>query len=115
MKVPFFLTTGSLARKGLTLVELLIVMAIVVMFAALVAAFYPSASSSNQISKYATTIQSALLSARNRAKTDRLPTGLRFYTGPLTSATLNLNDNNPALQVVTIQKPTVVWAAILPQ
>lgn len=93
------------SRKAMTLVELLVVMAIVMMFATMVAVFFPSASSSNQISKYSSTIQNALLGARNRAKSDRLPTGIRFYTGPVTLLGFDITSNNPCLQVVTIQKP----------
>jgi len=93
------------SRKAMTLVELLVVMAIVMMFATMVAVFFPSSNSSNQISKYSSTIQNALLGARNRAKSDRLPTGIRFYTGPITSSVFDPSSNNPCLQVVTIQKP----------
>ena len=92
-------------RKAMTLVELLVVMAIVMMFATMVAVFFPSVNSSNQIAKYSSTIQNALLGARNRAKSDRLPTGIRFYTGQITSSVFDPSSNNPCLQVVTIQKP----------
>lgn len=93
------------SRKAMTLVELLVVMAIVMMFATMVAVFFPSANSSNQIYKYSSTIQNALLGARNRAKSDRLPTGIRFYTGPVRLSVFDPSTNNPCLQVVTIQKP----------
>jgi type II secretory pathway pseudopilin PulG len=63
----------------MTLVELLVVMAIIVIFTAMTAAFYPANQADRELSRFSNTVQSALLSARNRAKADRLPTGIRFY------------------------------------
>jgi prepilin-type N-terminal cleavage/methylation domain-containing protein len=85
-------------RKGMTLVELLIAMSIMVMMAAITAAFYPSISSDNQISNTANKIQSSLVGARQKARRDRNTTGIRFYC----------DSTNPriAKQYILIQKPS---------
>ncbi len=88
-------------RKGMTLVELLIAMSIMVMMAAITAAFYPSISSDNQISNTANKIQSTLVGARQVAMRTRQVTGVRFLA----------DGNNPAnsiscTQMVLIQKPS---------
>ena len=70
---------GARKRTAMTLVELLVVMAIIVIFTAMTAAFYPANQADRELSRFSNTVQSALLSARNRAKAERLPTGLRFY------------------------------------
>ncbi len=66
-------------RSAMTLVELLVVMAIIVIFTAITAAFYPANQADRELSRFSNTVQSSLLSARNRARTERLPTGIRFY------------------------------------
>ena len=82
-------------RTGMTLVELLVVMAIIVIFTAITAAFYPANQADRELSRFSSTVQSALLSARNRAKAERLPTGIRFYA----------DSNGKVGSVVLIQKP----------
>lgn len=88
-------------RKGMTLVELLIAMSIMVMMAAITAAFYPSISSDNQISNAANKVQSLLVGARQTAMRSRFVTGIRFLA----------DSNNPAssiscTQMMLIQKPS---------
>jgi len=84
-------------RIAMTLVELLVVMAIIVIFTAITAAFYPANQADRELSRFSNTVQSALLSARNRARTERLPTGIRFYADP--------NSTSKVGSVVLIQKP----------
>jgi type II secretory pathway pseudopilin PulG len=87
---------GTRKRIAMTLVELLVVMAIIVIFTAMTAAFYPANQADRELSRFSNTVQSALLSARNRAKADRLPTGIRFYDS---------DANGKVDSVVLIQKP----------
>ena len=87
---------GARTRTAMTLVELLVVMAIIVIFTAMTAAFYPANQADRELSRFSNTVQSALLSARNRAKADRLPTGIRFYDS---------DANGKVDSVVLIQKP----------
>ena len=88
---------GARKRTAMTLVELLVVMAIIVIFTAMTAAFYPANQADRELSRFSITVQSALLSARNRAKAERLPTGIRFYADP--------NLRTKVGSVVLIQKP----------
>ena len=88
---------GARKRTAMTLVELLVVMAIIVIFTAMTAAFYPANQADRELSRFSNTVQSALLSARNRAKAERLPTGIRFYADP--------NFRTKVGSVVLIQKP----------
>ena len=87
---------GARNRTAMTLVELLVVMAIIVIFTAMTAAFYPANQADRELSRFSNTVQSALLSARNRAKAERLPTGIRFYDS---------DANGKVDSVVLIQKP----------
>lgn len=87
---------GTPKRTAMTLVELLVVMAIIVIFTAMTAAFYPANQADRELSRFSNTVQSALLSARNRAKAERLPTGIRFYDS---------DANGKVDSVVLIQKP----------
>ena len=86
---------GTRKRTAMTLVELLVVMAIIVIFTAITAAFYPANQADRELSRFSNTVQSALLSARNRAKAERLPPGIRFYA----------DSNGKVGSVVLIQKP----------
>lgn len=89
-------------RLAMTLVELMVVMAIVIMFAAITAAFYPANQADRELSRFSNSVQSALLSARNRARADRLPTGIRFYADTVTPTRVG--------NVITIQKPPAIEA-----
>lgn len=62
-----------------TLVELLVVVGIMLVLAALAAAFMPRISSANRTANAANTVQSWLLQAKMRAKRDGLTTGLRLF------------------------------------
>jgi len=87
---------GGRKRTAMTLVELMVVMSIIVLFTAITAAFYPANQADRELSRFSSTVQSALLSARNRAKAERLPTGIRFYDS---------DANGKVDSVVLIQKP----------
>lgn len=84
-------------RKGMTLVELLVVMSIMVTFAAITAAFYPSISSDNQIAQTANKIQNILVGARQKARRDFNVTGVRFFP--------DTTNPNIANQMMLVQKP----------
>lgn len=84
-----------LIRRGMTLVELLVVMSIMLTFAAMTAAFYPSISSDNQIAQASNKIQNMLVGARQKARRDSNVTGVRFFS----------NDTLSANQMMLIQKP----------
>jgi len=94
---------GTRKRTAMTLVELLVVMAIIVIFTAMTAAFYPANQADRELSRFSNTVQSALLSARNRAKAERLPTGIRFYA----------DSNGKVGSVVLIQKPAPLDGSIV--
>jgi type II secretory pathway pseudopilin PulG len=79
----------------MTLVELLVVMSIMVTFAAMTAAFYPSISSDNQIAQASNKIQNLLVGARQKARRDNNVTGVRFFS----------NDTLSANQMMLVQKP----------
>ena len=87
---------GGRKRTAMTLVELVVVMTIIITFTAITAAFYPANQADRELSRFSSTVQSALLSARNRAKAERLPTGIRFYDS---------DANGKVDSVVLIQKP----------
>jgi len=79
----------------MTLVELLVVMSIMLTFAAMTAAFYPSISSDNQIAQASNKIQNLLVGARQKARRDNNVTGVRFFSNDLLSAN----------QMMLVQKP----------
>jgi len=82
-------------HSGFTLVELLVVMTIMVVFGALAAAFYPSLKADNAVSRVSTLVQSNFLAARQRAKRDRVPTGIR----------MQLDADGRCSQMLLVQKP----------
>jgi len=86
-----------LIRRGMTLVELLVVMSIMLTFAAITAAFYPSISSDNQIAQASNKIQNLLVGARQKARRDNNVTGVRFFP--------DLNNPSAATQMMLVQKP----------
>lgn len=95
---------GARKKNAMTLVELLVVMAIIVLFTAITAVFYPANQADRELSRFSNTVQSALLSARNRAKAERLPTGIRFYDS---------DANGKVDSVVLIQKPAPLDGSIV--
>ena len=86
-------------RVGMTLVEIMIVMAIMVMMAAVVAAFFPGSSADNQVTSFSNKLQGGFVSVRNRSKSEKLPTGIRFYRD---------NQTMKCIEAVLIQKPADV-------
>ena len=77
-------------RSGFTLIELLVVMGIIVVIAALGAAFYPNISEGVKVANGADKLQGWLLMAKQRAKRDGRPTGIRFLFPPSTDPAANL-------------------------
>lgn len=70
------------ARRGMTLVELLVVMVIMLILATIVVAFAPGFQDAQKVGRGADQLQGWLLMARQWAKKDRVPTGLRLFTSP---------------------------------
>ena len=93
-------------RRGMTLVELLVVMSIMVTFAAMTAAFYPSISSDNQIAQASNKIQNLLVGARQKARRDNNVTGIRFFP--------DTNNPSAATQMMLVQKPVDLTGSSLP-
>src|SRR5436305_13633665 len=69
---------SSNIRRGMTLVELLVVMVIMLILATIVVAFAPGFQDAQKVGRGADSLQGWLLMARQWAKKDRVPTGLRF-------------------------------------
>jgi hypothetical protein len=77
---------------------LIVVMGIILLLASLAVAFYPDISTSERATRGASSLQGWLLIAKQRAKRDGLPTGLRFLV--FTSGGFNFCN-----QMVYIQQP----------
>jgi prepilin-type N-terminal cleavage/methylation domain-containing protein len=89
-------------RTGFTLVELLVVMALIVVLAALMIGFFPSVATSAREARAAQLLQSWLNIAKQRALRDQTPTGLRLL----------IIQNSPKLEVVECQyisQPEDFW------
>src|SRR5438874_732372 len=67
-------------RSGLTLVELLVVLALMLLLAALGVAFVPKAAERAKSSRGADQLQGWLLIAKQWAKKDGVPTGIRMIS-----------------------------------
>jgi prepilin-type N-terminal cleavage/methylation domain-containing protein len=91
-------TTRLRFRPAFTLVEIIVVMTIILVLASLAVAFYPDISTSERATRGASSLQEWLLIAKQRAKRDGLPTGLRFL--PFTNGTQTFCN-----QMVYIQQP----------
>jgi prepilin-type N-terminal cleavage/methylation domain-containing protein len=87
-------------RKGFTLVELLVVMAIMIIFGAMTVAFYPSVSSDNELSRIANQVQGMIVGARQTARRELVATGIRF---------LPSTNPNVCEQLLLIQKPADIY------
>lgn len=83
------------AHRGFTLVELLVAMSVIIIFASLTAAFYPGLKADNAVSRVSVVVQSNFVAARQRAKRDRVPTGIR----------LQFDADNRCTQLLIVQKP----------
>jgi prepilin-type N-terminal cleavage/methylation domain-containing protein len=77
-------TTKKIAvtRKAFTLVEMLVVIAIILALAALAAAFAPRVTDNQKMTRAVDLLEQWLLTAKMRAKRDGLATGLRFIQAP---------------------------------
>ena len=72
------LRKASGVRRGITLVELLVVMVIMVILATVVVAFAPGFQDAQKVGRGSDQLQGWLLMARQSAKKDRVPTGIRL-------------------------------------
>jgi prepilin-type N-terminal cleavage/methylation domain-containing protein len=66
-------------RKGFTLVELLVVMALIAIVATMAILFFPNAATANREANAAQQLQSWLNIAKQRAQRNQRPTGVRMY------------------------------------
>lgn len=86
-------TTPSIRRRGaFTLVEMIVVLAIILTIAALAAAFMPRVQDSTNLTRTVDSFEQWLLTAKMRAKHDQLATGIRFIPSQN-----DINPNNPFL------------------
>lgn len=105
-------------RRGMTLVELLVVMSLIAVLAALAVAFLPSAASTAKEARAGQQVQGWCNIAKQRAMRDQAPRGLRLFINPAYTAgstTLNLAvtdcqyieqpEDFPASQGVAMQCP----------
>jgi prepilin-type N-terminal cleavage/methylation domain-containing protein len=69
-------------RDAFTLIEMLVVIAIIITLAALAAAFAPRIDDNQKLTRAVDNLEQWLLTAKMRAKRDRLATGLRFVQAP---------------------------------
>lgn len=65
-------------RAGLTLVELIVVIAIIATLATITALYFPRFQEQEQVNRGADMLQGWLLIARQQARRDGVPTGIRF-------------------------------------
>jgi prepilin-type N-terminal cleavage/methylation domain-containing protein len=82
---------------GFTLVELLVVVFLILVIATLVVAFAPRLAERQKVPRGASQLQGWLLIAKQRAKRDQLPTGVRLQPDP--------NNPNTYRELQYIQKP----------
>ncbi len=77
-------TTKKIAvrRDGFTLIEMLVVIAIILAVAAMAAVFAPSVNDNQKLSRAVDNLEQWLLTAKMRARRDGLSTGLRFVPAP---------------------------------
>jgi prepilin-type N-terminal cleavage/methylation domain-containing protein len=87
-------------RKGFTLVELVVVMALIVLLASIAAAVVPGILRDEKVTQGANLLQGMLLTARMRAVRDNVPCGVRLYqsTDP--------NGNTVSSEAAYITQPT---------
>src|SRR5437764_15090378 len=80
-------------QRGFTLVELLVVLALILVLTALAIAFVPRMNERAKVPRAASQLQMWLLIARQWAKRDNVPTGIRLNAGSLypNPATPNVN------------------------
>jgi type II secretory pathway pseudopilin PulG len=95
-------------RGAFTLVELLVVLAIMISLAALAVAFVPNVAEAERAARGADRLQGWLLIARQQAKHDGVPTGLRLNPGTLYPNTAAPNSFY-VTELQYIQKPGDFW------
>ncbi|MFN4259214.1 MAG: Tfp pilus assembly protein FimT/FimU [Gemmataceae bacterium] len=74
--------TPTCERRAFTLIELFVVMAIIMILAGIVIAFFPNLQDERRAANGASNLQGWLLLARNKAVQSRLATGLQLLESP---------------------------------
>jgi type II secretory pathway pseudopilin PulG len=95
-------------RPAFTLIELIVVISIIIVIAALGAAFAPRVTDSQNLTRSVDQLEQWLLTAKMRAKRDGLATGIRFIEDPNNPGIRFIEDpNNPGMysQFQYIQQP----------
>jgi prepilin-type N-terminal cleavage/methylation domain-containing protein len=96
-------TTAAARRNGLTLIELLVAMAIILVLVTLTALLAPSLADKHRVAKSADLVQQWLLISRQRALRDQAPRGVRLV----------LDADGHARKMVYIEEPEPFTGGIL--
>ncbi len=88
-------------RRGFTLIELIVVMSIILILIALVAGLTPKITGKRKMNKAVEQVVGALKAAKQRAKRDGLPTGIRLAP----SSTLATSSPQYIQELIPIQQP----------
>src|SRR5262249_22001578 len=84
------------ARRGFTLIELIVVIAIIIVLTALTVLIVPGIQANQKAQRGAESVQQMLLIAKQRALRDRVATGVRF---------LDPNNSGQVRQMIYVQQP----------
>src|SRR5947209_3387422 len=97
-------------RRGFTLVELMVVLALIAILGSLTVAFMPSAANQERESRAATLLQGWLNVAKQRALRDQAPRGVRLIMAPANTVTFGgVSPPNIVVQCQYIEQPEDFW------
>lgn len=89
-------------RSGFTLVEMLVVLILILILAALAVLFVPKVNERRNAARGADLLQQALLTAKNRAVRDRAPRGIRLQPLPIVFSTGRVVPNSTGIANLTM-------------
>jgi len=97
-------------RAGMTLVELVVVMAVIAVLATLTALYFPRFQEGENVNRGADLLQGWLLIAKQQARRDGRPTGIRFLFDPTAGVTTGSSEPLPTgtkivSEIAYIQQP----------
>src|SRR3989442_1738471 len=99
---------SSSRRRAFTLVEMLVVLALILMLTAVAIAFIPRVTERQKTARGADQLQGWLFIARQWAKRDGRPTGLRIQQGRIYPSAASPNANYRT-ELQYIQQPAPYW------